>query len=82
MGEPGALRRHDRSSIYTRHDSTVYTSEEILTAERRILADLFSGSYKTMEVLKLKDIVNALEKTIDALESLANTVEQIAVKES
>jgi conjugative relaxase-like TrwC/TraI family protein len=38
IGEPGALRRHDRSSIYTRHDSTVYTSEEILAAERRILA--------------------------------------------
>ena len=49
---------------------------------RRILADLFSGNYKTMEVLKLKDIVNALEKAIDALESVANTVEQIAVKES
>jgi conjugative relaxase-like TrwC/TraI family protein len=38
MGEPGALRRRDGSSIYTRHDSTVYTSEEILAAERRILA--------------------------------------------
>jgi hypothetical protein len=49
---------------------------------RRILADLFSGNYKTMEVLKLKDVVNALEKAIDALESVANTVEQIAVKES
>jgi hypothetical protein len=50
--------------------------------DRRILADLFSGNYKTMDVLKLKDIVNSLEKAIDALESVANTVEQIAVKES
>jgi predicted phosphate transport protein (TIGR00153 family) len=49
---------------------------------RHILADLFSGNYKTMDVLKLKDIVNALEKAIDALESVANTVEQITVKES
>jgi predicted phosphate transport protein (TIGR00153 family) len=49
---------------------------------RRILADLFSGNYKTLEVLKLKVIVDALEKAIDALESVANTVEQIAVKES
>ena len=49
---------------------------------RHILADLFSGSYKTLDVLKLKDIVNSLEKAIDALESVANTVEQIAVKES
>jgi predicted phosphate transport protein (TIGR00153 family) len=51
-------------------------------AYRHILADLFSGSYKTLDVLKLKDIVNSLEKAIDALESVANTVEQIAVKES
>ena len=51
-------------------------------AYRRILADLFSGKYKTLEVLKLKDIVDALEKAIDALESVANTVEQISVKES
>ena len=49
---------------------------------RRILADLFGGNYKTLDVLKLKDIVDALEKGIDALESVANTVEQIAVKES
>ena len=49
---------------------------------RRILADLFSGEHKTLDVLKLKDIVDALEKAIDALESVANTVEQISVKES
>ncbi len=49
---------------------------------RRILAKLFSGEFKTIEVLKLKDIVEALEHAIDAFESVANTVEQIAVKES
>ena len=49
---------------------------------RRILANLFSGEYKTIEVLKLKDIVEALEDAIDAFEKVANTVEQIAVKES
>ena len=49
---------------------------------RRILADLFSGNYKTLDVLKLKDIVDSLEHAIDAFESVANTVEQIAVKES
>ncbi|MEO6471530.1 MAG: DUF47 family protein, partial [Aeromicrobium sp.] len=49
---------------------------------RRIVANLFSGSYKSLEVLKLKDIVDSLEHAIDALESVANTVEQIAVKES
>jgi len=49
---------------------------------RRILAKLFSGEFKTIEVLKLKDIVEALEHAIDAFETVANIVEQIAVKES
>ncbi len=49
---------------------------------RRIVANLFSGSYKSLEVLKLKDVTDSLEHAIDALESVANTVEQIAVKES
>ncbi len=49
---------------------------------RRILAKLFSGRYEALEVLKLKDIVDSLEDAIDAFETVANIVEQIAVKES
>jgi uncharacterized protein len=49
---------------------------------RRTLAKLFSGDFKALEVLKLKDIVESLEGAIDAFEKVANTVEQIAVKES
>jgi len=49
---------------------------------RRTLAHLFGGSFKALEVLKLKDIVQALEGAIDAFEKVANIVEQIAVKES
>jgi predicted phosphate transport protein (TIGR00153 family) len=49
---------------------------------RRILAKLFSGEFKAMEVLKLKDIVETLEEAIDGFERVANIVEQIAVKES
>jgi predicted phosphate transport protein (TIGR00153 family) len=49
---------------------------------RRTLANLFSGEYKAIEVLKLKDIVTSLEGAIDAFEKVANIVEQIAVKES
>ena len=49
---------------------------------RRTLAKLFSGDFKAIEVLKLKDIVTSLEGAIDAFEKVANTVEQIAVKES
>lgn len=49
---------------------------------RRILANLFSGDFKALEVMKLKDIVESLEGAIDAFEKVANIVEQIAVKES
>jgi uncharacterized protein len=49
---------------------------------RRILAKLFSGKYEALEVLKLKDVVDSLEAAIDAFETVANIVEQIAVKES
>jgi uncharacterized protein len=49
---------------------------------RRIVAKLFSGEFKTLEVLKLKDIVEALEQAIDTFERVANIIEQIAVKES
>jgi predicted phosphate transport protein (TIGR00153 family) len=49
---------------------------------RRILANLFSGEHKALEVMKLKDVVESLEGAIDAFEKVANIVEQIAVKES
>lgn len=38
LGEPVALRRRDGSSVYHRHGTATYTSADILTAERRILA--------------------------------------------
>jgi len=49
---------------------------------RRTLAKLFSGDYKAIQILKLKDIVTSLEGAIDAFEKVANIVEQITVKES
>jgi predicted phosphate transport protein (TIGR00153 family) len=49
---------------------------------RRLVAKLFSGQYDALEVLKLKDILDALEHAIDAFEKVANIVEQIHVKES
>ena len=49
---------------------------------RRTLAKLFGGDFKALEVLKLKDIVTALEQAIDSFEKVANITEQIAVKES
>ncbi len=49
---------------------------------RRIVAKLFGGGMEALEVMKLKEVVDSLESAIDAFETVANTVEQIAVKES
>src|SRR6476660_2832623 len=46
MAEPAALRRRDGASVYTRHGTALYTSAEILSAERRILhAATLDGSH-------------------------------------
>ena len=49
---------------------------------RRILAKLFDGRYEALEVMKLKDIIEAMEGAIDGFETVAKTIEQIVVKES
>ena len=36
--EPAFLRRNDGASVYRQHHSTVYTSAEVMAAERRILS--------------------------------------------
>lgn len=48
---------------------------------RAVLARLFGDGYKALEVMKLKDVAEALEGAIDAFEKVANITEQIAVKE-
>ena len=49
---------------------------------RRLIAKLFSGDFDALTVMKLKSVVDSLESAVDAFEHVANTVEQIAVKES
>ncbi|HYH28614.1 MAG TPA: DUF47 family protein [Actinomycetota bacterium] len=49
---------------------------------RKAIADLFSGDYKAMDVLKWKDILDELEAAIDDLEDVANTLEGIALKQA
>ena len=51
-------------------------------AYRMLLVRLFSGEYDPLSVLKMKEVADELEAACDALEHVANTVEQIAVKES
>ncbi len=48
---------------------------------RRTIAELFSGDYKAMDVLKYKDIIEEIETAIDRLEDVANTMESIVLKQ-
>ena len=48
---------------------------------RRTIAELFSGDYKAMDVLKWKDIIEEIETAIDKLEDVANTCESIVLKQ-
>ncbi|MDQ3958048.1 MAG: DUF47 family protein, partial [Actinomycetota bacterium] len=50
-------------------------------AYRRTIAELFSGDYKAMDVLKFKDIIEEIEQAIDRLEDVANTIESIVLKQ-
>ncbi|HEX9375427.1 MAG TPA: DUF47 family protein [Actinomycetota bacterium] len=47
---------------------------------RRAVADLFSGDYKAMDVLKWKDVIDNLEEAVDGLEDVANIVESTVLK--
>jgi predicted phosphate transport protein (TIGR00153 family) len=49
---------------------------------RRTIAELFSGDYRAMDVLKSKDIIEQIEAAIDRLEDVANTIETISLKQS
>jgi hypothetical protein len=49
---------------------------------RRSMARLFSGEYETLDVLKWKDVVQALEDAMNQIEDASDVVESILVKES
>ena len=49
---------------------------------RRGIADLFSGDFKAMDVLKWKDIIDELEAAMDEVEDVANVLEGIALKQA
>jgi len=48
---------------------------------RRTIAELYSGDYKAMDVLKFKEVVEEIEAAIDRLEDVANTLESIVLKQ-
>jgi predicted phosphate transport protein (TIGR00153 family) len=50
------------------------------TLYRRTLARLFSGEFAALDVLRWKDIVEALEAALNTLEDVSNVVESIVLK--
>ena len=46
----------------------------------RAIARLFSGELETIEVLKWKDIIEAMEKVLNTLEDISDVVESIVLK--
>jgi uncharacterized protein Yka (UPF0111/DUF47 family) len=49
---------------------------------RRSVAHLFSGDFNAFDVLRWKDIVEAIEESINGLEKISDVVESIALKHS
>ena len=47
---------------------------------RRTMARLFSGEFDALEVLRWKDIVQAMEDTLNTLEDVSDVVESIVLK--
>ena len=76
---PRLRKVSELSDYWTKAKSIESDADRI---HRRLLAKLFSGQYKALEVMKLKEVVDDLEDAINAFERVAKTVEAIAVKES
>ena len=69
----GARYRLERIEALERDGDAVY---------RRLMARLFSGDYEALDVLRWKDIVQALEDSLNAIEDMSDVVESILVKSS
>jgi len=50
------------------------------SASRHAIAELFSGQYTPLEVIKLKDLYGLLEDALDRCEQVANVLDGIVVK--
>jgi uncharacterized protein len=50
------------------------------STSRRAIAELFSGEYQPLEVIKLKDLYALLEDALDRCETVANVLEGITTK--
>jgi uncharacterized protein len=47
---------------------------------RRAVAHLFSGEFKAFAVLRWKDVVEAIERSVNSIENISDIVESVALK--
>ena len=47
---------------------------------REAISDLFDGSHEVMEIIKWKEIIEALENTADQGEKVANLIKEVVMK--
>lgn len=82
--EMEALIRSMRSKEGVRHrlERIEELEREGDAVHRRSLSRLFGGEYEALEVIKWKDIVEALERAMNQIEDAADVVESILVKEA
>jgi uncharacterized protein Yka (UPF0111/DUF47 family) len=69
----GARHRLERIEHLERQGDVIF---------RRCMGRLFSGEYEALDVLKWKDIVQAVEDSLNAVEDVSDVVESILVKNS
>ena len=63
------------------HSAEVHRLEDVGdSTSRRAIAELFSGQYPLLEVIKLKDLYGLLEDALDRCETVANVLEGITIK--
>jgi predicted phosphate transport protein (TIGR00153 family) len=76
---PRLRSMHDLSEYWIEINRLENQADQIY---RRLLAEVFNDGQDAITVLKLKEVIDELEAAADAFETVANTVESIAVKES
>src|SRR5579884_1488957 len=69
----GTRYRLERIEALEREGDAIY---------RRLMARLFSGEYEALDVLRWKDIVQALENSLNTIEDVSDVIESILVKSS
>jgi len=74
----GRLRTLDEITVHLDEINRLETEADSLF--RRIMAELFGGNHDALEILKWKDVVEAVERAINAVEEASVVIESIAVK--